>query len=86
MAVFAGLVAQRVVGERLEGRLERVDALHHGPQLADLAFVKRAENLLGEIEHVADLKVRAPDGSGGWWRDAREAPWSVDILGFCMVS
>ena len=50
---LGGLAAQRVVGERLDRRLERVDALHPRQELLDVALVLRAEDL-GEkaVDHI----------------------------------
>jgi hypothetical protein len=64
MAIFAGLIAQRLVGQSLKRRLQSVDALHSWPQVTHFALVDGAENLLCEVQHVRVLMVKAPLGRG----------------------
>ena len=64
VAVFARLVPERLVRESFKGRLKRIDARHERPQLADLAVINGAENLLGEVQHVRILNVDAPFFTG----------------------
>jgi hypothetical protein len=53
MAVITGLVAQRLVAQRLEIRLQRVYALHGAAHGANFALIDGSEDLLGEVQHGA---------------------------------
>ena len=52
-AEFRGLGAQLLLGERLDGRLERVDLAHDGAQTLELAFVLGADDFGEEcLDHL----------------------------------
>ena len=53
---FVRLGAQGVIGERLEGWLERVDLIDHGDQLIEPAFLRVSrENVANFFEHALGI-------------------------------
>src|SRR5205823_4861315 len=60
-AEFGGLVAQRVVGERLVLGLENVDLVNEGPEFLDFALGRIAAELGQPVEH----RSQKSDVSGG---------------------